>query len=127
MNLHRKRVLIVEDDSLIAFDTGNTLERALGAEVTLRRFDDGLSNSLASDPADLMLIDLCGDQDDRLKLVRLAMSAGTAVIIGTVCDEDRNGVTGFEQLPVIVKPYDPARLVRLVKARTGALRPRRLP
>jgi DNA-binding response OmpR family regulator len=123
MNLHRKRVLIVEDDSLIAFDTGNTLERALGAEVALRRFDDGLSNSLASDPADLMLIDLCGDQDDRLKLVRLAMSAGTAVIIGTVCDEDRNGVTGFEQLPVIVKPYDPARLVRLVKAELGPCDP----
>jgi DNA-binding response OmpR family regulator len=117
MNLHGKRVLIVEDDSLIAFDTGNTLERALGARITLRRFDlSELSASLKTDPADLMIIDLCADQNDRLKLVRLALSAGTPVVIGTVCDEDRHGLKGYEQIPVLVKPYDPARLVQIVKS-----------
>jgi DNA-binding response OmpR family regulator len=124
MNMHGKRVLIVEDDSLIAFDTGNTLERALGMRALLRRFDLAeLAISLNDDPADLMIIDLCSDQQDRLKLVRLAMAAGTSVVIGTVCDEDRNGVAGYESIPVIVKPYDPVRLVQIVEAELGPCDP----
>lgn len=118
MSLHQKHVLVVEDDSLIAFDTGATIEHALGANVTLSRFDLAkLSTFLNAERADLMMIDLCSDQLDRLKLVHLAIAAGIKVVIGTVCDEDRHGVKGFEQIPVIVKPYDPARLVTLVKNR----------
>jgi DNA-binding response OmpR family regulator len=118
MSIDRKRVLVVEDDSLIAFDTGATLEQGLCANVTLSRFDLAkLTSFLNAEPADLMMIDLCSDQHDRLNLVRLALAAGTKVVIGTVCDEDRHGVKGFEQIPVIVKPYDPARLLNLVKNR----------
>jgi len=124
MKFQGKRVLIVEDDSLIAFDTGNTLEQALGADVTLRRFDLGeLSDLLKNGYADLMMIELCADQEDRLDLVRIASMAGTSVVIGTVCDEDRNGVRGYEHIPVIVKPYDPDRLVQIVKAELGPCAP----
>ncbi len=109
-------VLVVEDDSIIAFDTAETLEQGLGIVVRRLRFDKAaIAEILTAEPPDLMLIDLCPWQKDRLEAVRSATAAGTAVLIGTVCDEARHGIAGHETVPVLVKPYDPKRLVEMIK------------
>ncbi len=85
-------VLVVEDDSLIAFDTGAQIEQALAVH-------------------------------DRLAIVRLAQACGVSVVIGTVLDEARNGIAGLRDVPVLVKPYDPVRLVETVESRLAAIHP----
>ncbi len=108
-------VLVVEDDSIIAFDTAATLEQALGLVVRHRPFDSvAIREILSMEPPDLMVIDLCPWQTERLEAVRIAIAAGIPVLIGTVCDEARHGIAGHESIPVVVKPYDPDRLVVLV-------------
>lgn len=109
-------VLVVEDDSIIAFDTAATLERALGIVVRRRPFDSAaIAEILRVEPPDLMVIDLCPWHADRLEIVRSAVAAGTRVLIGTVCDEARHGIAGHEAIPVLVKPYNPERLVKLAR------------
>ena len=114
-------VLVVEDDSIIAFDTAATLERALGVAVRRRSFGSvDIREILSMEPPDLLVIDLCPWQGDRLELVRVAVAAGIGVLIGTVCDEARHGIAGHEAIPVLVKPYDPDRLVVLAKRELAA-------
>jgi DNA-binding response OmpR family regulator len=121
MNQTSGRVLIMEDDSLIAFDVAATLERHLKVPVFWRRFDASvLARLLATDPPDLMMIELYPWQDDRFKLVRAAIAAGSRVLIGTVSDEARNGMAGLDGIPVLVKPYDPGRLTELAKQELAA-------
>jgi DNA-binding response OmpR family regulator len=117
-------VLVVEDDSLIAFDTGAQIEQALAVSVVCHRFDEeALDELLRTGPPDLMLIDLCPWQHDRLAIVRLAQACGVSVVIGTVLDEARNGIAGLRDVPVLVKPYDPVRLVETVESRLAAIHP----
>lgn len=117
-------VLVVEDDSLIGFDTGAQIEQALAVSVLCHRFDAAaLGELFHTGPPDLMLIDLCPWQLDRLALVRLAQTRGVGVVIGTVLDEARNGIAGLPDVPVLVKPYDPVRLVETVETRLAAIHP----
>jgi DNA-binding NtrC family response regulator len=109
-------VLVVEDDSIIAFDTGATLEHALGVIVRRCPFNSAaVAEILTAEPPNMMLIDVCPWQTDRLEIVRYAVAAGIGVLIGTVCDEARHGIAGHEAIPVLVKPYNPLRLVGLAR------------
>lgn len=116
MRTPKCRVLLIEDDSLVAFDTGAQLEHALAVTVFGHRYDGAaLAGLFEASPPALMLIDLCPWQEDRIETVRAAMAAGIGVVIGTVFDEARKGVSGLEEIPVLVKPYDPSRLVEIVR------------
>lgn len=124
MRTPKCRVLLVEDDSLVAFDTGAQIEQALAVMVFGHRYDGlALAELFDADPPELMVIDLSPWQQDRIETARAAIAAGTAVVVGTVFDEARNGIAGLEDIPVLVKPYDPVRLVEIVRRELSGRHP----
>lgn len=115
MNTPQSHLLLVEDDSLIAFDIARTLETESSLSVAVVKYDPKtILESIRHTRPDVILLEVYQCQEERFALMRQIADAGIPVIAGTVCDEYRDGVTGFEDVPVLIKPYDPGKLLSLL-------------
>lgn len=115
MNIPQSHLLLVEDDSLIAYDIARTLEIEGALSVTIVKYDPHtILESIRNTRPDVILLEVCQWQEDRFALMRQIADEGIPVIAGTICDEYRDGVTGFEDVPVLIKPYDPGKLLSML-------------
>lgn len=126
-----RRILIVEDEPLIAFDNEHALKQA-GYEVvaTVDRFRDADAVISQNEGVDLIICDirLRGERSG-LELARHAKALEIAVLFCTaVCPEEaRDG--GFA-LGVLTKPFPPRELLRAIAVCDNLLtgrKPGRLP
>lgn len=108
-----RRILIVEDEPLLAFDNEHSLQQA-GYEVvaTVDRFRDAAAVILGQGAVDLVLTDirLTGVRSG-IELARHARELGIAVLFATAsCPADAREM-GIA-LGCLAKPYQPRDLVR---------------
>jgi FOG: CheY-like receiver len=126
-----RRILIVEDEPLLAFDEEHTLQTA-GYEVvaTVDRFREATAIILQQGAVDLVVTDvrLAGVRSG-LELARHARELGIAVLFATAqCPEE-----AMEQdiaLGCLTKPFQPRDLVRAINVcerLIGGRAPGRLP
>ena len=118
-------ILIAEPEFLIALDAEYLIKAAFDCRITLQRpeqVDHWDSTALAD--VDLCLIDVPGETAETLARIRRLVDKGVPLLLTTISEIQRGGVTGFEIVPVVTKPFEAETLTALVKAR---LRPRPQP
>lgn len=109
-----KRLLVIEDDPLTAFDNEHTLKHA-GYDV-IATVDSGEAavRYIAAEPIDALVLDLglAGDMSGR-EVARLARDRGIAVLLVTgQCPEDASDIA----MACLDKPHSPSALVAALKA-----------
>jgi DNA-binding response OmpR family regulator len=123
------RLLIVEDEPLVAFDNEYTLtEEGFEVVATVDKVADALAVLDANADVHLVLADVSLADGSGIDLARQAHARGVAVIFCTGdCPE---GGRAFAR-GCLAKPYRPADLIDAIAAVDGQLqgraRPRRLP
>ncbi len=130
---HRKRIitrlLIVEDEPLVAFDNEHALiEEGFEVVATVDRVADALAVLDTNTDIHLVLADISLADGSGIDVARAAHARGVAVIFVTGdCPE---GGRAFAR-GCLAKPYRPADLVKAIAAVDGLIqgrpRPRRLP
>jgi signal transduction histidine kinase len=114
-----ERILLAEDDASVRAVTFKILNRA-GYEVTVAENGDAACRAVAKAPYDLVILDvvmpgmMCTEVVARIEAAR----AGTRVLLasgytGGTTIYDPSGKTPLE---ILMKPYDPDRLLRSVRS-----------
>jgi DNA-binding response OmpR family regulator len=125
------RILIVEDEPLIAFDSEHALQLAGYTIVgTVDRFRDADAMIMGGGGVDLVITDirLRGDRSG-IELARHAREQGIAALFATASYPDEAREMGIA-LGVISKPFQPRDLVRSIaicERILGGRKPGRLP
>ncbi|THD36985.1 MAG: response regulator [Sphingomonas sp.] len=123
------RLLVVEDEPLVAFDNEHSLtEEGFEVVATVDRVADAIAVLEANADIDLVLVDVNLTDGSGIDIARHAHARGVAVIFCTGdCPE---GGRAFAR-GCLAKPYRPADLIAAIAAVDGQLqgrpRPRRLP
>jgi DNA-binding response OmpR family regulator len=127
LTLMGQRVLVVEDEEDIAFPLVRTLERE-GYEVTWVDNGQKALDSLASDPSEVVILDLGLPDFDGLEVCRRARDAGYAgaIMIVTARGGELDRVVGLDYGAddYLAKPFGLAELqarVRALLRRTASL------
>ncbi|MCQ4631625.1 DNA-binding response OmpR family regulator [Shinella sp. BE166] len=111
-------ILIAEREFLIALDAEYLIKAALDCRISLLRpeqLDQWDAAALAD--IDLCLLDVPLDATRITARIERLIEARVPLLFTTVGEIHRDGVAGFEVIPVARKPYDGETLVALVKAR----------
>ncbi|TAA57493.1 hypothetical protein [Shinella sp. JR1-6] len=125
MNHSLPHILIAEREFLIALDAEYLIKAALNCRTTLLRpeqLDQWDTAALAD--VDLCLLDIPLDATLITERIERLVAKGVPLLFTTVGDIHRDGVEGFEVIPVVMKPHDAETLVVNVRKR---LRPRPQP
>ncbi|ANH06342.1 hypothetical protein shn_21405 [Shinella sp. HZN7] len=118
-------ILIAEREFLIALDAEYLIKAALPCRTTLVRPEQLAQwDTAALADIDLCLLDVPLDATQITPQIERLVEKGVPLLFTTVGDIHRDGVEGFEVIPVVMKPHDAETLVARVKAR---LRPRPQP
>jgi CheY-like chemotaxis protein len=112
------RVLLAEDEPLIALDAESTLQAiGVGEIIWVRTATDGL-NALAACKFDAAFLDLRLGNDSSLPLAR-ALSA-ERVPFGFLTGYQGDAVPAeFKAVPMVAKPFTPAQLADLLQSLLG--------
>lgn len=118
MNHSLPHILIAEREFLIALDAEYLIKAALDCRTTLLRpeqLDQWGAAALAD--VDLCLLDVPLDATQITARIERLMAEGVPLLFTTVGDIHRDGVKGFEAIPVVMKPHDAETLAAGVKRR----------
>ncbi|MVA96939.1 hypothetical protein GN330_06700 [Nitratireductor sp. CAU 1489] len=118
----KTNILVIDSEYLIAFDTAQILAEELGCAVETATPETGHDMLLAR-RFDIVVIEVQDDRAMTERLVAAARAAGGAVVFTSTSDEDRDGVDGFAEWPVVLKPFPSAQITRSVTAMLPARRP----
>lgn len=121
------RLLIVEDEPLIAFDTEHLLiEEGYQVVATVDRIADAVP-VIAGEAIDLVLVDVTLPDGSGVEVARAAHARGVPVMFVTGgCPPEAESLA----IGCLAKPYAPRALLAAINAVDGALQgrpPRRLP
>jgi DNA-binding NtrC family response regulator len=104
-SLAGKRLLVVEDEFLIALDIESILEGA-GAEVkTANRVDQALALIKSDGPFDAAVLDLKLERETSVPIAERLQADGVPFVFLTGAG-DAATVTHFKNAPVVGKPFD---------------------
>ncbi len=115
-------ILVVDSEYLIAFDTAQILSEVLDCDVETAT-PEAAQHVLCTRRFDIVVIEVQSDPHTTETLVSATCAAGGAVIFTSTSDEDRNGVDGFREWPVVLKPFPSGEIARSVTAILHARRP----
>ena len=121
LDLSGLRVLVVEDEGLIAMDVVEILERA-GAIVVgcYARIDDGLE-AAADQAFDVALLDVNLGGKTSWPIVSLVQERGIPILLSTAYSESFARPATIGKLPFVAKPYESSDLVaRLLRTSARA-------
>ncbi|HZV56663.1 MAG TPA: response regulator [Sphingobium sp.] len=109
------RILIVEDEPLIAFDNEHALQQAGYTVVaTVDRFRDAEA-VIEGGPVDLVIADIrLRGVRSGIELARRARGLGIAVLFATASYPEEESETGVA-LGVLAKPFQPRDLIRAIR------------
>jgi DNA-binding response OmpR family regulator len=101
-----KRLLIVEDEFLIALDIQRILETA-AASATLfaRTVEEAEAHDDKLTAFDLAIIEIGPDNVPALRLAMKLLANGIAVVFTSADSQHRHGLAGLPLAPVVVKPF----------------------
>lgn len=110
-------ILIAEREFLIALDAEFLIKSAMNCQVTLLRpeqLDEWDAAALAG--VDLCLLDAPLDAARIVEHTTRLAAQGVPLLFTTVSEVHRDGVEGFEGIPVAMKPFEGETLLALVRA-----------
>jgi CheY-like chemotaxis protein len=102
-----KRVLLVEDEFLIAIDIERILSELAGAEVvTAHHIGQALDIIASQGPFDAAVLDFKLDRETSLPIAELLGAAGVPFVFLTGAPAEAANLTHFDDVPVVAKPFD---------------------
>ncbi|HVK90945.1 MAG TPA: hypothetical protein VM468_05990 [Mycoplana sp.] len=116
MNNILPHVAIVEDEFLIAVDAEYLIRQALDCRVSLVRpdqFDRWTDADLST--LDICLLDVPLDATRAIASGQRLKRLGRPLLFTTVSEFHRRGIETFDGIPVVMKPYDGAKLLGAVE------------
>ena len=117
-----KRILVVEDEFLIALDIESILE-GVGAEVrTANRVDQALGLINSDGPFDAAVLDLKLERDTSVTVAERLQADSVPFVFLTGAAGDVSPVPQFGNAPVIGKPFDSETLFSALKQAMQARR-----
>jgi DNA-binding response OmpR family regulator len=112
---HKPEILVIDSEYLIAFDTAQILSEELGCEAETAT-PEAAHDLLRTRRFDIVVIEVQDDPATTGNLVAAARSAGGAVVFTSTSEGDRDGVDGFCEWPVVLKPFPSGEIARSVTA-----------
>jgi CheY-like chemotaxis protein len=110
-----KRLLVVEDELLIALDIESILEGG-GAQVkTANRVDQALGLIKSDGPFDAAVLDLKLDRETSVTIAERLQAQNVPFVFLTGAAGDASVVAQFRNAPVIGKPFDSETLFSALK------------
>jgi CheY-like chemotaxis protein len=111
-----KRVLVVEDEFLIALDIQNILENA-GAEAVLAyRVNEALETIRSNGPFAAALLDLKLDGETSIPIAEKLHADGVPFVFSTGMPGDAAIAARFPDVTIVTKPFDAEMLVSALAA-----------
>lgn len=114
MPLSNLRILVVEDEFLIAMDAERILTEA-GADTVVLCTRKDLRQNLEADTFNIVLLDVGPHMETLDEEIELISSTGSKIAFVTSDAEVLDGLAGHEPHLVISKPYDENQLAGLVE------------
>ena len=108
------RVLIVDPEYLVALDGEQVLSDALACDVEIAMPRD-YPAVLENRRFDVVLIDIRIIQDNVAEAARRIAATGAGVVLSSLSHMNANGFAQWPEVPVVLKPFDDATLIRAVK------------
>lgn len=122
MELTGMRLLVLEDEYLIGLELERIAEECGTKSVHLVTTIEELLFWIGSEgECDIAILEVQAHGKSSLDAATSLLRRGTPVIFSTAYDQQRNGIEGFPNTPVVVKPYGRS---QIVKAVASVLRPR---
>ena len=113
--LAEKRVLVVEDEFLIALDIETILEGG-GAQVKMaNRVDQALAIIKSDGPFDAAVLDHKLERETSAAIAERLQADGVPFVFLTGAAGDAAGVAQFKNAPVVGKPFDSEALFSALK------------
>jgi DNA-binding response OmpR family regulator len=110
-----KRILVVEDEFLIALDIETIIE-SVGAQVkTANRVDQALGLIKAEASFDAAVLDLKLDRETSVAIAELLQAQNVPFVFLTGASGDASIAAQFKNAPVIGKPFDSDALFSALK------------
>jgi DNA-binding response OmpR family regulator len=101
-----KRLLIVEDEFLIALDIQRILEAAeASATLFARSVTEAEAQSEKFSALDLAIIEISNETDHARQFAMLLLSRGVPVVFTSSSSQHRHGLADMSQAPVVIKPF----------------------
>jgi len=101
-----KRLLVVEDEFLIALDIESILESAGTKVKTANRVDQALELIKSDGPFDAAVLDLKLERETSVAVAERLQANGVPFVFLTGAAGDASAVAQFANAPVVGKPFD---------------------
>lgn len=109
------RVLVIDAEYLVALDAEQILVDALMCEVTIAT--PRMCNAIIKEKIfDVVLLDTGYTETALVARLKDVEKAGCAIVFSTFRSAFRSGVPGYEQVPVVSKPFEEKQLVAAICA-----------
>ncbi|MBA8878070.1 response regulator [Phyllobacterium myrsinacearum] len=117
MELTGKRVLVLEDEFLIgmeleriANDCGAKSVHVVSTVAELLFWID------SQQPCDIAILEVQARGASSFEAARLLLQRGIPLVFATAYDQQRGGIPGFANVPVVLKPYGKSHILQAVTA-----------
>ena len=110
-----KRLLVVEDEFLIALDIESILQGAGNEVRTANRVDEALGLIKSDGPFDAAVLDLKLDRETSVPVAELLQANSVPFVFLTGAAGDASPVAQFANAPVVGKPFDSETLFSALK------------
>jgi len=107
------RVLVVDNEYLIALDVERILRDAFNCEVVITTRAKSIS-ILQKERFNVVLLDTAGALETLQAEVDAVMACGANLAFSTTCDEFAQGMPGFPGMVVLLKPYRDEILISVI-------------
>ena len=114
-SLSGKRLLVVEDEFLIALDIESILQSAGNEVRTANRVDEALGLIKSDGPFDAAVLDLKLDRETSIAVAELLQVNSVPFVFLTGAAGDTPPVAQFANAPVVGKPFDGETLFSALK------------
>jgi hypothetical protein len=117
----RLRFLVIDSEYLIALETTRMLAERFDCNTVIGGLDDEIAE-LAAERFDVVLLDTRGVADADGRRANKVLATGASLVFTSAYLDLANGVAGFEDWPVVMKPFtsqDLADVVSLSLMRAG--------
>ncbi|UGX85964.1 response regulator [Phyllobacterium meliloti] len=117
MELTGKRLLVLDDEFLIGLELERIAEECGAKSVhVVSTVAELLFWVQSGQPCDIAILEVQARGASSFEAAMLLQRQGTPIVFATAYDQQRSGITGFANVPVVLKPYGKTQILQAVAA-----------
>ncbi|MBZ9654404.1 hypothetical protein [Phyllobacterium lublinensis] len=117
MDMTGLRLVVLEDEYLIGLELERIAMECGSKSVHLvTTIDELTALATGETELDIAILEVEAHGKSSLSVASLLLQRGVPVIFSTAYDQQRNGIEGFPDTPVVLKPYGKSQIVKAVES-----------